>query len=151
MEIWKSVQDKYLINEALEEGRILLTGDKLMYEIIMEKAQKQNKHLYYKENEIPQAVKIKQDKPENQLKQLYDIIPLDYILDFNEMCCSECGGHNSKVNDKNEIQDLISECVFNSVDEFWKCQQCSKIFWIGNQTKNIIKTYEKIMDLINKK
>ena len=51
---WKygpSVQDKFLINEALEEGRVLLTGDKLMYQYIMDKAQRFDKHLYYKNND----------------------------------------------------------------------------------------------------
>ena len=142
----KSVQDKFLIVEALEEGRVLLTGDKQMFEIIMDKAKRREKHLFYKNAEIPHAVKIRQDIPERQMKQLHDAIPLDYVLDFNEMCCSECGGKNTKVTDKNVVREKVHENVFNTVDEFWMCDNCGKIFWVGSQTKNILATYQRIMD-----
>ncbi|BFU22236.1 hypothetical protein EHI8A_122940 [Entamoeba histolytica HM-1:IMSS-B] len=147
----KSVMDKYLIIEALEEGRVLLTGDKQMYEIIIDKSKRQHKVLQYKGKEIPHAVKIKQDTPINQLISLHTIIPLDYELNFNEMCCSVCGGKNKKVEDKKEIKDKVLESVYNEVNEFWICSKCNKIFWIGSQTKHIIETYNKLISSLNDK
>ena len=43
----KSVKDKYLIEECLNDKRILITADKEMYRIINEKWKKMNYELYY--------------------------------------------------------------------------------------------------------
>ncbi|ELP93784.1 hypothetical protein EIN_175710 [Entamoeba invadens IP1] len=143
-----SVADKNLIVEALEEGRVLLTGDKQMFEIITDKAQRQNKQLTYKNTNIPHAVKIRQDVPENQLIALHKVIPLEYNLNFDAMCCTDCGGKNVKVENKEDVRGKVVDGVFNDVDQFWKCSKCGKVFWVGSQTKNIVASFDKMMELL---
>ncbi|KAL7714230.1 hypothetical protein QTN25_008298 [Entamoeba marina] len=146
----KSVQDKNLIIEALETGKVLLTGDKQMYEIIMDKAKRQNKVLTYRGEEIPHAIKIKQGLPENQLVDLKKALPLlVYDLNLDEGRCTICGGKNVVVNDKADVKDKVCEGVYNDIDQFWICEGCGKVFWVGAQTKNIIATYNKMMEIIN--
>ena len=54
-----------------------------------------------------------------------------------------------KVEDKNDVREKVNDGVFNSVDEFWVCTGCGKVFWVGSQTKNILATYQRIMDSLN--
>ena len=137
----KSVKDKYLIEECLNEKRILITADKEMHRIINEKWKKMNCQLFYDNQMISIGIYVHCQKLEKQIEELMKNIPIDTELDWNNCYCTMCGGENKEIK-KEDYKELIPPMVYNSCDYYWKCSTCHKIYWLGGQTKNIINKYQ---------
>ena len=143
----KSVPDKHLIEEALATGRVLVTADKQMSEIIAMKAEKQGKRLVYRGQAVPHVVRVRQDKPVRQLVALAQQLPLTYALDFDRSRCTMCNGTMEKVG-REAVQGKVEPGVYATVAEFYHCPACGHVFWIGGQTKNILATFAELQEAL---
>ena len=137
----KPVKDKYLIEECLNEKRILITADKEMNRIINEKSKKLNFEIYYENTLVSIGIYVHCQKLNKQIEELQQSIPIDTELDWNNCYCTMCGGENKEIK-KEDYKELIPPMVYNSCDYYWKCSTCHKIYWLGGQTKNIINKYQ---------
>ena len=118
---------------------------------MLEKAKKQNKVIMYKGKEIPHAVKIPQSDPVDQLCILRETIPVDYVLDFDHTCCTNCGSELVKTTNKEDVKGKLDEDIIEKHEVFFVCNNCHKAFYEGAQTKNIIATYEQLKERLNQK
>lgn len=114
--------DDRILEIALDEGRILLTRDYNLFR----KASLQGIKAVFVEG------KTHIEKLANLSKQLN--IKLE--MDVNESRCPKC---NSKIKpaNKNEIKNKIPESTFKVYDEFWICEGCGQVYWMGSHWKKI--------------
>ena len=110
--------DNELLSIAREEGRMLLTRDKMFND---------KKSTYY----------IKEHDLDGQLKDVVEHFKLK--INFpKETRCPLCNGVLGKTEERpEEMKTLESEL-------FWKCEDCGQIYWKGSHWNRIIKTAEKI-------
>jgi uncharacterized protein with PIN domain len=59
------------------------------------------------------------------------------------MRCSLCNGNLTEVS-KSSIIDRIPEGTSKRYEEFWECDSCTQIFWLGSH-------WEDIKRIINEK
>jgi uncharacterized protein with PIN domain len=129
--------DNVIIQQALNENRILVTMDKLMYQRI---AKLSSKAILIDVSDLESQ--IVQFFRKNQLKlTIEDIIE---PVSFNSRC-SMC---NSTINSisKEIIVNRIPKETFAIFDQFWICsnESCKKIYWLGSHWKNIERTINRI-------
>ena len=119
----KDMNDDSLIAEANKEHRILLTRDKQLYE----RCKKHNVTSYY----------VMGDKIIEQLSYL--CINMGISLTPSSSRCSNCNSEIMPV-DKDDIKEKIPENSYKHYDEFWKCNSCDKVFWMGSHWNKILET-----------
>jgi uncharacterized protein with PIN domain len=123
--IKKDIDDVQLLNIAEEENRIILTRDK---ELII-RAKKRNL----------KNIKIDNIDLDNQLKLVLKNIKInsDKILSR----CSICNNILKKICKEN-IKDRVPNKIYNTMFDFFICNNCDKIYWMGSH-------YDKIINRIN--
>lgn len=130
---FSNIEDKEILSVLEHENRILITKDEQLHR----KASKQNAQtiLLLNNNEKEHLIQIKKQLGLNN----FSIVP-------NRARCTLC---NSNLNeaDISQIQSKILEKVLVSTNNFWKCNNCNKIYWEGT---HIIKL-GKLVDIINER
>jgi len=120
--------DTKILLRALEEGRVLVTADvglarraeKLGVRVIL---------FSRGENDVCWILR--------RVLREVGIESMDGLDMFSR--CPLCNGVLRSVA-KEEVKDRVPEGVFERVDEFWVCENCGKIYWVGSHFKNIRKT-----------
>ncbi len=127
------LDDDYLLDIAEDEGRVLLTRDKNLFE----KARKDN----------IKVVLIEGNSVEQQLAQLVKegIIELREVPSLER--CPKCNGLLKKI-PKSEVKGLVPMGVYMSHDEFWVCTNCGQIYWKGSHWKRMKEFVERVRSLI---
>ncbi len=122
------VPDEKLIEYAEENDRFIITKDLLLYKTYSEKS------LYLHGEGIY-----------NYLQQLKEKLSLNFEFKAEKAKCSICNSKLRKVQDKNEILNLVLQDSFNNQEEFYRCTnlQCNKIFWKGSHIEDIEKRLNK--------
>ncbi len=118
-----NVKDDEILEICKRENRILITRD---YEL----SKKCDNSIYIDD--------IKLDK---QIKFLIKKLNLNFDNALSR--CSLCNTELIKI-DKENVKDLVPINVYNSINEFYYCTNCKKVYWFGSHTKNIIKRLEEI-------
>jgi hypothetical protein len=121
------VPDEKLIDYAKENDRFIITKDFLLHKSYIDRS------LYLRGKGIYQYL--------NQLKQKLN---LNFEFKFEKTKCSICNSKLLKIQDKNEIKDIVLQSSLNNYNEFYRCSnlQCNKIFWKGTHIKDIEKRLE---------
>lgn len=130
-----NVSDRQLIEEAKNEGRILLTSDIQLYRL----ANARGIETYLVEGKT-EAEKLARVSARFNIK-------LD--ANANTSRCTACNSILKPV-PKRELKGKISEKTLKAYAEFWKCSnpKCGKIYWSGRQWQNIIETLEEARKLL---
>jgi len=68
-----------------------------------------------------------------------------FSLDVSNARCSLCNGVLESV-PKQNIMDKILPRIAESVQEFWKCNECGHIYWVGTHIRNLEKLFAEIND-----
>lgn len=68
-----------------------------------------------------------------------------FSLDASSARCSLCNGMLESV-PKQDIIDKIPPRIAESVQEFWKCNECGHIYWVGTHIRNLEKLFAEIND-----
>ena len=128
------IHDDDLILIAKKENRTMITRDHLLATNAMQHDIKTIEILTHTEKE--QLIEIA-----NQMSWK------KFALDVSCARCSLCNGVLEKI-PKAEIIDKIPPRIAESVLEFWKCSQCSHIYWVGTHIRNLEKVFAEINDCL---
>jgi len=119
-----------LIKLAREEGRVILT---------------RNTKLIPKQPE-DRIVRIMEDKPSDQLREL---IQRRIISLGEEPIFSRCLLCNILLNEmpREEAEGRVPDFIFYQRKEFFRCPQCSRIYWQGSHQDHMQKKIEELKNI----
>ena len=126
-EYFKNIDEEAILKFCKEEGRILLTRDKELYE----KALK---------NSI-EAFLLKSDDWRSQLKAVHDKFR---IHDKPYTRCSICNAPLVKV-EKEAVKGKVPEYVYLTQDEFYECPKCHRIYWRGTHVEHMEEELRRVL------
>ena len=118
--------DDDLFFRAHQEKRILLTRDSDL-------AQRMNPKYCFFINEPSVSEQIKQ-------------VAAHYRLNFTDHIFSRCTLCNEPVKPINKplVEGRVPEFVYNSINEFYHCENCDKIYWAGSHIKLVKDVLSKL-------
>jgi len=124
------IDDLKLLEQAKNQQRIIVSKD---HDLIA-RAKKQDIESVYvtKENEIEQFLEI--------LKNFS--LELDEITGDTARC-TKCNSPTSQI-DKSDVSEKLPERVLEFNEKFWKCDNCSQIYWEGTHIKKLQEFLQKI-------
>ena len=130
---FSNIEDEKILDMLKNDNRILITKD----EQLSRKASKQN----------TQAILLPNKKEVEQLIQIKNQLEMDnFSIDLNNARCTLCNSNLIDV-DTFQIKNQVPDKVLMSTKNFWKCNNCNKIYWEGT---HIIKL-GKLVDIINER
>ncbi len=118
-----------MIKESKENGRIVLSSS----QSVVSSCKKQQ----------TQSIHLTLTDISDQLQYIKGTLNLSIIVPPTAMRCSRCNGSLSSRN-KVEIIDRILEGTAKKYEEFWECDSCSKVYWLGSHWTEIKKTIKKL-------
>jgi uncharacterized protein len=117
------LDDPEIISIAQEQERIVLTRDRGILR------NKKVSHGHF----------VQSTEPKEQLKEIIEVFGLrDQFKPLSR--CMVCNGNIGKV-DKQQIESLLLPGTRKHFEEFFRCGQCSKIYWKGSH-------YDKMVSLL---
>jgi uncharacterized protein len=113
-----SFPDNEVLRIALEQGRIILTRDTAFAGRPLA-----SNHLLIADGPI-----------EQQTRQVLAFFPAS----GNDILtrCSVCNGPLETLN-RNDARDLVPDHVFATVNVFWHCASCGRVYWRGSHVRNM--------------
>jgi len=119
----KDSLDDYLLDQAEEQGRILVTRD----EVLAVRARKRGvKHILLESGSDEVALA----KIASELRIIYDP---------TSSRCPKCNGVLSSI-PKSEVEGKIPEGTYRVVNEYWRCEECGSFYWRGSHWPRIVET-----------
>ncbi len=124
-------EDNYskLLLLALREERIIVTRNKTLAEKV-----------------CTRAVYLKEEKLEEQLKKVIDVLMLKIEEDKMFSRCVICNKLLEKI-EKNRVKKRVPEYVYKTQEDFMECPSCRRIYWPGSHWANIKEALKKISQL----
>lgn len=120
--------DSFLTRKALEEGRVLLTSDG----DFLERRPIRDGSLKFLL--IPQNALV-----EEQLALVIDNFGLQRL----QPRCMECGGELQTISPE-EVESQVPRAVLRCNEEFFRCEECGRVFWYGSHWKRIGDRLERV-------
>lgn len=109
--------DSEMVTQALEENRVILTGDSQIA-----------KRRLVTSGKI-KAILIKDDEPERQMLQVVDTIGIDpFFKPFT--ICLECNEPLVGIS-KAKVQGRVPPYVYQNHETYMECPLCHRLFWRG--------------------
>ncbi|MEW6455452.1 MAG: Mut7-C RNAse domain-containing protein [Acidobacteriota bacterium] len=110
---FKTANDEEILKLCLNEGRIILTRDRNLFNIAKKS----------------RAFLVKSDQWEEQAKEVIDNYNLwDKISPFSR--CLNCN-YPLKIIEKSSAKNLVPPFPYETFDEFAVCPECGKTYWPG--------------------
>lgn len=122
----RSVPDEELIRRAAEEGRVLLTRDRLLYRKAVRAG--------------VEALMVEGESDAEKLASVSRRFSLE--LDPERSRCPQCDAPLAAV-DREAVQGKVPPRTFEAYDEFWVCSSCGKVYWRGSHWRNIVETVKE--------
>lgn len=126
---YPDISDTKLINIAREQDRFLLTRDSRLI----------------KRKGLRNYLLIRDNNSYYQLLQVLKEFKIKEINSFSR--CVVCNGQLIEVSDKIQIKNSVPEYVFLQNKEFFRCNNCGKIYWEGSHSK---KFKENVYDILKR-
>jgi uncharacterized protein with PIN domain len=121
------VDDDELLRIAEKEERVILTRDKqLIIRVIKRKLD---------------FIKINSINLDDQLKSVFKIIKFNENIILSR--CSICNSILIKI-DKKDVKNRVPFNIYNRMNDFFYCEYCNKIYWMGTHYDKIINKIFKI-------
>lgn len=86
---------------------------------------------------------LKKNNVKEQINELIDMLKLRIDDEKILSRCIVCNGILVDV-EKNEIEGMVPEYVFLNHEDFYRCNNCNKIYWSGTHTENIYRRLKEI-------
>lgn len=128
--------DNDLLNIAIDENRILLTRDEELYK----RAQARS---------ITSILAQGVEEAE-RLRFLSDKLQISLTVNMAATRCPQCNGELGKVS-KSSVSNLVPVASLGLYDEYWRCNNCDKVYWLGSHWKQIQATLDKAHNLSGEK
>jgi len=122
--------DSYLIAKALAEKRVILTRDtQIMKRRVITAGQLK-------------AVLLETDEPKQQIRQVVNILKLDYRFKPFALCL-EC---NQPLEERSleQVKDRVPPYVFKTQSQYMECPACHRIYWRGTHWLAMVRKLEQI-------
>lgn len=117
--------DDEIIEKAKEEGRIIITRDKELFE------------------RCKNAILVENKGVEEQLRKVLREASIN-IEEKNILTrCTLCNVPVEEIK-KEKVKEKVPPHAYESHDEFWICPKCKRIYWMGTHWKNMEKMIKKI-------
>ena len=127
-----SIEDDKILYLAKNENRIIITKD-------VELIHKAKKY------QIP-SIQITKNEEIEQFLQINEKANLGKCtISASNSRCPVCNG-DLKYTEKNKISENVPTGVFESMNDFWTCNKCGKIYWEGTHIKNLQKFNAELND-----
>jgi uncharacterized protein with PIN domain len=124
------IEDLKLLEQAKNQKRIIISKDK----DLIARAKKQ---------EIQSVYVTKEDEIEQFLEILKNVsLKLDEITGDTARC-TKCNSPTSQI-DKSKVAEKIPEKVLELNEKFWRCDDCSQIYWEGTHIKKLQEFLQKV-------
>lgn len=124
----RRIKDPELILKAQQENRVILTRDHLLFNICGQK-------------NLP-ALLIAHDLVEDQMKQVIQGLNIKSPGSVLRRCL-DCNQILQKI-DKHEVEDKVPIYIYDTMDEFFRCPLCRKVFWPGTHWAEMRKKLQTI-------
>lgn len=123
--------DSHMIAMALAEDRVMLTRDtQLMKRRVVTSGR-------------VKAISVSSDNPEEQIRQVIDILNLDCRFRPFSICL-EC---NQLLEEKStsQVKDLVPPYVFQTQSQYMECPACHRIYWKGTHWQAMSEKIERLI------
>lgn len=124
----KDLSDDELIEYSKKENRVLVTCDQNLHSRAVRKG--------------ALTLLLRPDSLVNRLAALARTYGIELRASPEDSRCPLCNGEIRKVDDMTKISDRVPSKVLNTKKEFWVCNKCSQVYWVGGHWRNI----ERIVD-----
>ena len=121
------IDDRVLTEKAMEEGRVLLTGDRGL----LERAPVRDGRL--------RLLLLPPLPVDEQLRMVIE----GFGLDPRPSRCMECNGELETVS-LEAIAERVPPGAAREHREFWRCQGCGRVFWHGSHWERISGRLERV-------
>ncbi len=128
-QFFNGADDADLVAMALAEGRVILTRDTR----IVKRRVVTNGRL--------KAILIQSDAPEQQMRQVIDMLNLDCRFRPFALCL-ECN-QPLQERSKEQVKDLVPPYVFQTQNQYVECPNCRRIYWRGTHWQAMTRRLEK--------
>lgn len=129
----RDADDNQIIKNALREGRIILTSDKMLYHTALSRG--------------AESILLKGNSDRRNLSEIRKWALLRGIdLRRDTTRCSICNSELFKVK-KSEVADSVPSDILRRHREFYLCRGCGKVYWRGGhwkRLKNIIYNFKRM-------
>ena len=122
--------DSELLKLVKKDERVLLTKDLELYK----RAVGRGLDAYYVEGKIESE----------RLAEVAKRYSLKLTIDMDRSHCPVCNT-KIKVTPKEQLQCELEKNTFTYYDKFWKCPNCSQIYWQGAHWKQITQTLTRAL------
>lgn len=120
-------EDYEIADISVAEKRIILTRDRGLLKI----------------GKITRGYWVRSQIPEEQVEEVLKRFDLySQISPFNR--CISCNGHLAAI-EKTEIIGQLEPLTKKYYDEFYRCEECAKIFWKGSHYDSMLRKINKII------
>lgn len=122
-----AIADEELVRRSLEEGRHILTRDRLIPE----------------EWRVSSCTVLSSDDPEAQLREVAE----KFALDADSGLFSRCTVCNARLEavPPARVRDRVPSRVLELHDAFWWCPQCDRVYWEGSHTRRMRERVKKTL------
>jgi len=126
-EFIKDTSRHKIMMKSLAEQRIVLTRDTRL-----------SKKKVYK------LILIKSDKIREQVRQVIKELNLKLKKEKFFSICSVCNKQVLQV-EKEKVKGLVPLYVYQTVNEFYQCPECKRVYWQGSHYDLFLKEVEKFL------
>ena len=131
---FRSADDKKLIELAKQEKRVLLTRDRELVQRAIALGAK--------------AFLIEIADEATKLAFLAQRFGFKLDIDLRDSRCPKCNAL-IRVVAKDDVVDEIPEATSQHYSDFWKCEECGKVYWQGAHWKKIQETLKEAKSKLN--
>lgn len=128
----RDAEDNELLNEANLQKRILLTSDRKLAEMAYARGV---------------AVILLEGK--NDVKRMAEVsrlLNIKLVLDSSNSRCAVCNGELSPASKKEISEEGLDEKILARYDEFFRCMNCGKVYWVGGHWKKLV-SFQKELEM----
>jgi len=118
----KKAEDWAIIRRAELEGRVIITRDRALHNKAVKNGMKS---IYLPDTDIS-----------TRLAYIALLAGIRLHVDFERTRCPEDNYPLTKVS-KESIKEKVPEAVYRLHEDFWICEKCGKVYWIGSHWKMI--------------
>jgi len=120
--------DSALVQQALQEDRIILTRDSHLVERKLAR----------------RTLLVKHDEPRKQLKQVISDLKLD-VKNGLFTRCLVCNRELLSVK-KEHVHDRVPAYTYSTQSKFYECPGCGRIYWPGTHKDSMMEVISSITD-----
>ncbi|MGH9933737.1 MAG: Mut7-C RNAse domain-containing protein [Nitrososphaerales archaeon] len=133
---YNDAEDKRLIEIGLKESRVLLTGDRALFQRAMKMGL--NTILLNGVDEVDDLAHILQG---------LDIASIKIVSEKSR--CPMCN-EPLETSDRNSMKDYVPAGVLDKHSEFYFCKKCSKAYWEGSHFRKLEEFERNVNSRLNK-